>query len=226
MSAGLDCRAAEAMGHVPAPYALPGLRSRRLARSGVSLRGASGLDFGRGQPPTFPLPPAPPNDGNRPPGGMPGRSGGRTPENFLSREWRQRRKPVEIVVTNLQTHVAVRTPPPRVTVKLPRVGVFFPRVDLFFPRVRFCVFSRLGSLFSSFSLEKERERRVGKGETRIHGFENSANTHSTGMVLFPRVFRGRFFEQNPMLARVCGVFARHPRVHGSKCLYARHGGSQ
>lgn len=226
MRAGFDYRAVVALSALAGMYALPGLRSRRLARSGVSLRGASGLDFGRGQPPTFPLPPAPPNDRTRPAGDMPGRSGGRAPENFWSGEWGQRRKPVEIVVTNLQTHVAVRTPPPRVTVKHPRVGVFFPRVALFFPRVRFCVFSRFDLLFSLFSLEKERERRVGKGKTRIHGFENSANTHSTGMVLFPRVFRGRFFEQKPMLARVCGVFGRHPRVHGSKCLYAPHGGSQ
>jgi hypothetical protein len=96
----------------------------------------------------------------------------------------------------------------------------------FCPRVVFCVFAPFSPSSSSFSLEKERERETKRGRQSIHGFFWCMNTHSTGMVFNPRVFRGLFFEQNPMLTRGYGRFAPHPRIHGLKCLYPPEKGSQ
>jgi hypothetical protein len=89
----------------------------------------------------------------------------------------------------------------------------------FFPRVGFCVLRPGPVSFSLFSLVKERERESQAGKGAIHGFLGLLKKASTGLSAHPRVFGGLFFEQNPMLARVCGAFAPNPRVHGSKCLY-------
>lgn len=145
-------------------------RTRRLARFGEAIRGATGMVLGGARACLAPHPPHPPTMKNRPRRGQTGRSGG-GPIAFFN--WRGRgvcRKPVEIVVTHRLGHVAVRTPLPRVGLKFPRVSLFHPRVDLFYPRVGFCCLPSQPLSISLFSLRKESERGGEQAKTSIHGF--------------------------------------------------------
>lgn len=217
------------MSGFPGMSALPYGQSRRLARSGGSSVGGVATDLvdqcSSRINPTW-SPPTPPHDETPAAGGQPGRAKGRGIVFSNDGVWGVCRKPVEIVVTHRLCHVAVRTPPPRVAFDNPRVVPFSPRVRSFYPRVGFCSFSAIPVSLSLFSLVKEEEREGHAGKLAIHGFCKPLNTHSTGRGLHPRVFGGCFFKQNPMLARVCGVFGLHPRIHGLKCLYLPDEGSQ
>lgn len=146
--------------------------SCRQARSDGSLCGATGMVLGGAR--AYPLahPPHPPTMKTRPTGVISERPG-RGAIAFCY--WRGRRvcvKPVEIVVTYLQSHVAVRTPLPRVAIKYPRLVPFSTRVWSFFPRVCFYRFPSPPLSISLFSLRKESEREEEQGETSIHGFLN------------------------------------------------------
>ena len=145
-------------------------RTRRLARFGEAIRGATGMDLGGARACLVPHPPHPPTMENRPRRGQTGRSGGGPIAFFNWRGRRVCRKPVDIVVTLAASPVAVRTPHPRVAVKNPRVGPFYPRVDLFYPRVCFCRLPPPPFSISLFSLRKESERGGEQAKTSIHGF--------------------------------------------------------
>ncbi len=229
MTARTEYSPFERLSRFPGVVASPNRRSRRLARSGGSLFDGVATDLvdqcsGRINP-TW-SPPTPPHDENPATGGQTERAKRRSIGFFNDGQWGVCRKPVEIVVTHRLCHVAVRTPPPRVAIEYPRVVPFSPRVRSFYPRVGFCSFAAIPVSLSLFSLVKEEEREGHAGKLAIHGFCKPPNTHSTGRGLHPRVFGGCFFKQNPTLARVCGVFGPHPRIHGLKCLYLPDEGSQ
>ena len=145
-------------------------RTRRLARFGDAVRGATGMDLGCARACLAPHPPHPPTMENRPRRGQTGRSGGGPIAFFNWRGWGVCQKPGEIVVTHRLCHVAVRTPLPRVALKYPRVRSVYPRVDLFYPRVCFCRLPSPPLSISLFSLRKESEREGKQAKTSIHGF--------------------------------------------------------
>ncbi len=174
----------ERLSGFPGMSALPCGQSRRLARSGGSLFGGVATDLGQCSNRINPAesPPAPPHDGNPAAGGQTGRGKGRSIVFCNDGVWGVCQKPGEIVVTNLQSHVAVRTPPPRVNVQYPRVVRFSPRVWSFSPRVGFCRFAAPTVSLSLSSLVKERERGSPTGDEGIHGFFGCLKKH-------PRVCR-------------------------------------
>lgn len=150
--------------------ALLKVQSRRLARFGEAIRGATGMDLGGAHACPLPHPPHPPTMENRPRRGQTGRSRGRSIGFFYWGGWRVCEKPGEIAVTLAASTVAVRTPHPRVAIENPRVVPFSTRVRSFYPRVCFYVFPPTPLSISLFSLRKESEREGEQGKTSIHGF--------------------------------------------------------
>lgn len=209
--------------------ALTGLYSRRLARFGGSVCGATDLKFR--WPHACILPTTP----RTPPRWKPARRGQTEQEKgcaivkIFKGVSGILEKPVDGTAYYHVSRCFSKQKCPTGCLWIPRVVPFLPRVVPFLPRAVFCVFSDLRSASISISLiyiKKERKREAFRCGEPIHGFFWCTNTHSTGMVFNPRVFRGLFFEQNPILARVCGRFAPDPRIHGLKCLYPPGKGSQ
>ena len=143
--------------------ALPKARTRRLARSGASIRAAAGMVLSRPRACLVPHPPHPLTMGNRPHGDKTGRAKGRAAGFLGWRVYGVCEKPVEIAVTTTVCHVAVRVPHPRVV-------SIYPRVAMFYPRVCFCTFAPVPLSISFISLRKERDREGERAKTSIHGF--------------------------------------------------------
>ena len=132
-------------------------------------RGATGMDFGRGQPPTFPLPPAPPHDGTRPDRGQDRQSGGAAIDFCNAGVWRACQKPGDYPICNLVTPRGTKQNPTTPNFQFPRVVPFFPRIWSFLPRVTFCRFAAPGLSISLFSLRREREERGCTGKFQSPG---------------------------------------------------------
>ena len=164
--------------------------------------------------------PRTPHEGKPAARGQAGRTGGRPIGFFDHARWTVRQKPVDCPPCNSVTPRHSKENHPASLSKNPRVVPILPRVVSFFPRVGFVDGSPVPFSFSLFSLEKEREREGLGGKGAIHGFLGLLKKASTGLITHPRVFGGCFFGQKSIRTRVYRVHGAHPRVHGSKCLYA------
>lgn len=223
----LEYSPVEALGQCPGVVALLRVRSRRLARSGGSLfRVATGLDCCGARISLGSHPPHPPTMETGPGWGQAGQREGAAIAFANAGVWGVCEKPGDCTPQSPANRCSTKrwclTGWPESSTGC---AIFSPGW-VFFSTGLFLRFSRAACLYLSFFIGKrERERELCR-EKAIHGFFQGLNTHSTGRGLNPRVFGGCFFEQNPMLARVCGVFGPNPRIHGLKCLYLPGSGSQ
>jgi hypothetical protein len=200
--------------------------TRRLARSGGSLCGATDMRFWNIRALPSSHPPHPPTMENRPAGGKTGRAKGLAAGFFVWGGRRVCQKPVDCTPKHPANPHGSKQKCPTGFLQNPRVALFYPRVALFYPRVCFCRFLLPPLSISLFSLVREREREGFAGEGAIHGFFWCLKNH-------PRVcyaFSSYSVDENSNPGTVslyksmtCAFFPEIPRSTG-KNAYAPHGG--
>lgn len=201
------------------------VQTRRLGRSGGSIRVATEQDSGGARACHPGRTPRTPHDGKPPRMGSSQKAEGGSIAKFFAGVSDTLKISGEIVVTYVLSPVAVRTPLPRNGSKFPRNTSILPRFVLFIPRR---VFSEFHAISISLSIFQRREKRKSakNGKTSFpRNFEVWCK-NNPGIFQLPPEFRGLFFKQNPMLARVCGRLTPFPPIPGLKCLYPPGRGSQ
>jgi hypothetical protein len=161
----------------------------------------------------------PPTEGGRRPGRVrPEGKGGAAIGFCRTGVHRHSVEPVECIACHYASLGSTKRSAEFPSFETPRVGPNSPRVDLFYPQVVFWQIQTI-SLSSSSIREGEREEEGSKnGAHAAHGLKTRNEDVTTGWSCHPRVFRGSFFRQKRVLARVCGWLALDPRVHGWKCV--------
>lgn len=153
-------------------WALTGFQTRCLARFGASVCGATDLVLGCPRASLSPSPTAPPHDGNRASRGQTEQAGSRPMAFFYKGTSGILEKPVEIVVTNLQTLMGVRNTPPRVASRIHGYGHFLHGLAYFVHGSLFAflrLFYLLFLLFHWRKRERERLKRAGSQSTGFFG---------------------------------------------------------
>lgn len=173
----IDCRPLAQFVDAAGMCALTGLQSRRLARFGGSVCGATDLVLGWPGACLPRHPPHPPTRKTRPTWGQPERGKDESTAFFFWGVWRVRQKPVDLPKKLSQVVDSLSKTPPRVASKSTRVVSFLPRVGSFCPRVDFCRFALFLLYLSLSSLVKKRERGGKRRQTLIHGFLTMQNLH-------------------------------------------------
>lgn len=156
--------------------ALPQRRSRRLARFGGSVCGATDLKFRWPHAPVLPFPPTPPHDENRPQGGqteqVEGSAIGQAYDFLHAGGHRVLKKPGDWPRKRSQVVDLLRKTPPRLTFKFPPFGMFRPRNRCFVPRavfLSFCMFYLSLSLVFIGERGRKRRKTEEKRNPRIFG---------------------------------------------------------
>lgn len=166
----MDWRAPAAPRAVSGMWALLRARTRRLARFGGSIRGATGMVLGGAGACLVPHPPRTPHDGKPAGWGQTGREGGGSIGFCYWRCHGVCEKPVDWTPQHPANPHGSKQKCPTGFLQNPRVGLFYPRVALFYPRVGFCRLPSPPLSISPFSLRKESEREGERRKTPIHGF--------------------------------------------------------
>lgn len=203
-------------------------QSRRLARFGEPIRGATGMDS-CGLRISRCVPPAPPNDENPPGWGQTERKEGGV-IGFYYRGCRGVcQKPVDCTPKHPANPHGSKQKCPTGIFQNPRVWCFYPRVYSLFPRVCFPRFPSPPLSISLFSLRKESEREESVGMQAIHGFFSGKKSHPRVCYEFDSYSvdeEGGFVTSNPYRSMTCAFPPVFPRSTG-KNAYVPHGvGSQ
>jgi hypothetical protein len=204
-------------------------QSRRLARFGGSLCGATDLVLWGARAPALPLTPRTPQRWKQAPRGSGRAEKGAGDSFFLSGGIGSVRKTRGSTpcfsVSPCQSKQNLSTG----LFQIPRVVPFSTRVVSFSTRVVFCDFSPRHPSSSSFSLEKERERETDRGVKRIHGFFwraflyprvcyvlNSYSVDVFGIPWTPSLYKSMTCASSPDFPRSTGKNAYTPLKGGSQ----------
>lgn len=195
-------------------------RSRRLARFGGSVCGATDLVLGWLHPLLAPTPPAPPHDGNRPHGGQTEQEKGRTIVKIFKGGSGILEKPVDGTAYYHVSCCFSKQKCPTGCLQNPRVMSISTRNRSFSTRVGFLRFFRFAQCIYLylFDLYKEREiERALKNEISIHGFFFAYAKLTTGFI---SIFRkpvdeiGFPWTRSPYKSTSCAFSPGFPRSTG------------